>query len=73
MGDMNPQMKSQMLNDPMLRQMMQNMLSNQEMHQMVINSPQMSCQRAQNKPQMQAILSNPHILQQMLNLQTLQI
>jgi ubiquilin len=72
LGGMNPQMISQMLNNPMYMQMMNNVLQNPEMIQMALNNPQIR-QLAQSNPQLQAILDNPQLMQQIFNPQTLQL
>ena len=75
LGGMNPGMMgqiSQILNNPMYMQMMNNMLQDPNTLQMIMNSPQMQAM-ARNNPQLSAIMNNPQIMQQVLNPQNLQM
>merc|ERR1712048_999680 len=63
---------TQMLQNPMVQQMGQNMSQNPEMLRAMIQSNPMMQQMAQNNPMLQQVLSNPQLLQTMLNPQMLQ-
>jgi ubiquilin len=70
---MDPAMMSQMLQNPMVQSMMQNIASNPQMLQTMIQSNPMLQNMAQQNPMLQMVLSNPQMLQTMLNPQTLQM
>merc|ERR1719326_1179460 len=63
MGGMDPQQIGQMLQNPMVQQMMQNITQNPAMLQQMIQSNPMLQQMTQNNPMMAQMMSNPESLQ----------
>merc|ERR1712196_84301 len=63
---------SQMLQNPMVRSMMQHMASNPQMLQQMIQSNPMLQNMAQQNPMLQQVLNNPQMLQAMMNPQMMQ-
>merc|ERR1712110_860188 len=57
----------QMLQNPMVQQMMQSISQNPQMLQQMVQSNPMLQQMTQNNPMMQHMLSNPQMLQTMIN------
>merc|ERR1712190_168171 len=62
----------QMVQNPMVQQMMQSISQNPEMLRAMIQNNPMMQQMAQNNPMLQQVLSNPQLLQTMLDPQMLQ-
>ena len=71
MGGMNPQMMSQILNNPMYMQMMQNLMSDPNTMNMLMNQPQIKALIDSN-PMMREIFSNPELLRQMFSPEMMQ-
>merc|ERR1719181_1446043 len=71
--NMDPAMMSQMLQNPMVQSMMQNLASNPQMLQTMIQNNPMLQNMAQQNPMLQTMLSNPQMLQAMMNPQMLQL
>merc|ERR1719262_642404 len=69
---MDPAMMSQMLQNPMVQSMMQNISSNPQMLQQMIQSNPMLQNMAQQNPMLQQVLNNPQMLQTMMNPQVMQ-
>merc|ERR1719197_2278290 len=69
----DPAMMSQMLQNPMVQSMMQNLASNPQMLQTMIQNNPMLQNMAQQNPMLQSMLSNPQMLQAMMNPQMLQM
>lgn len=71
MGGMNPQQASQMMQNPLMQQMMQTMLSDPQMMDQLIGSNPMLQQMTQQNPMLRNMLSNPQFIQQVMQLQGL--
>jgi len=71
--NMDPAMMSQMLQNPMVQSMMQNLASNPQMLQTMVQNNPMLQNMAQQNPMLQTMLSNPQMLQAMMNPQMLQM
>merc|ERR1740123_1803182 len=63
MTGMDPAMIGQMMQNPMMQQMMNNMLQNPAMLQQMIQSNPMLQQMSQQNPMMAQMMSNPEVLQ----------
>ena len=63
---MNPEMIQQMMNNPAVAQMAQQLFSNPQMLQDMIGNNPMLSQMVANNPQLQGILNNPDMIQQAL-------
>jgi ubiquilin len=69
---MDPASLMQMLNNPMIQQMMQNLTQNPQMLQQMIQNNPMLQTMAQQDPVFAQMMHNPQVMQQMLNPETLQ-
>lgn len=72
MPAMDPQMLGQMMQDPMVQNMMTTMLSNPQFMQQAIDSNPMLRQMIQNNPGMRETLSNPEFLRRLSDPNTIQ-
>ena len=72
MGGMDPNTMAEMLQNPMVQQMMTQMMSNPEYVQQMINSNPMLQQMMNANPQMRNMMADPQFLQQLANPQTIQ-
>merc|ERR1740123_2287268 len=63
MGGMDPAMIGQMMQNPVMQQMMNNMFQNPAMLQQMIQSNPMLQQMSQQNPMMAQMMSNPAVLQ----------
>ena len=72
MGGMDPNTISQMMQNPMVQQMMTQMMSNPDYVNNMINSNPMLSQMVAANPQMRQMLTDPGFVQQMMNPQAIQ-
>lgn len=72
MGGMNPEMLGQMLQNPMIQQVMQQISQNPAMLQQMLQSNPMFQQMSQRDPMVAQMMQNPQVMQMMFNPQMLQ-